>query len=624
MSKNESDNKIRPRVVITPGGFFKPTIKPPIVTTDLNTKKKQNPGVPIIAPDISGKRNRYSNPNPNALGPEPPLQTKGYRLQKGTRVWIRRPPIFDEADYNIIPESTFEKIIYGEKYFSKPVYYYGPSKYKGFSIFTTHRNSLRGSKILTTFLIPVENNPTIISKAIKHVHSIDDGSDFRDDESDNDDIPDYEVNVNVNRDFNLVFDMLDPNHGYAARIGSEDDCFIEYELNRRVLNIHYFICEKGGKQLLDDLLNALTSQDHKINQVKLTAAGLDRVKQEQGKTDEDLFSNYIAMGFTRFGETGFMGSLDDILNAHEDRAVGIKPQLPKAFEDLKEYKQLHRELNPEDRAVGIKPQPPKAFEDLEELNPEDYYSELDDYDSQLDDSQPEIINPEPEPSTEQEVNDFIRTRFTKPISEIIIDKDEAYRSGIPKKQCYIRFEVLYEKLEIKAFICEKAGKELLRDTMIQLLLQNKFFGLVWLNAVNLRRKPVITPANYQDFINKEYIDEELKFTQHYDDKMQELVNTTYKSMGFFETTKDHFVGSTLGILNTLLAFKRPPIPGGSKKTKTNKTKTKTNKTKTNKTKRRQKQTKKTKKTKQRKTKRKQKKNKRRQTKKGGKDKFVSL
>jgi hypothetical protein len=585
----------KPRGKIIPGGVFLPrvsdTIQPTFVTTDSNTKKPKNTGVPIIVPNISAlSKLRW---NTNAVGLVPSNQTKENILQKGTRVWIRIPLIFNAADYNIIPNSTFEKIVYGNKFFLKPVYYFGPSsKFKGFSIFTTRRNSVRGSKILTNFLIPVKSNPTIISRKKKLGSDFpDDGSDFPDDGSDNADIPDDEGDVNVNRKYNLVFDMLDMNHGYAARIGREDDCFIEYELARRVLSIHYFICLGGGKQLLADLLDAL---DIKVSIVKLTAASIDSDKQKlEGKPIENLYKNYRAMGFSYIGNKEFIAKKADIRAAYEDKQTDFEPsdEVKEDEEDEADLASFLRDLNPQD----------------DDLDPQDYDSELDDddLDPQDYDSEPELINVEPESSTEQEVKDFIRARFTEPISEITFVKEngyyKAYRPEIHEKPCYIKFELLHNKLEIKAFICEKGGKELLRDTMIQLLLQNEndWFGLVVLDAVDLRRKPLVTNDNRQYFINKEYIDEADLFTQRYDDEMQELVNRIYRSMGFIETTKDHFMGSTLGILNTLLAFKRQP--GGSRR-------------QTKKTKRRQ-----TKKRKRRQTKkRKRRKTKRRQTKKRGK------
>ena len=141
---------------------------------------------------------------------------------------------------------------------------------------------------------------------------------------------------------NIIFDMLSDYHGYARRIGNESDCFIEYEYKNNILSINQFICTKGGKQLLDDLLKALNEKGLNVHTVELIAAGLDKDKRDQGKNDTDLFKTYIDMGFTRVGLNEFIATREDILKTHQDRLDGIEPNHKK--DEYEDYEDLLKEF----------------------------------------------------------------------------------------------------------------------------------------------------------------------------------------------------------------------------------------------------------------------------------------
>ena len=167
-------------------------------------------------------------------------------------------------------------------------------------------------------------------------HSSDDDDDS--DHSSSDDDDSYEKPRKYKKiSHNIRFDMVSEYKGYARRLGNEHNCYIEYEYKNHTLYILLFICPKGGKPLLNDLLKALEDKGLNVHTVKLTAASLDNDKQIQGKTDDDLYKTYIDMGFTRYGETEFIGTRDNILATYENKNAGIEmPSIQDEYHDFEE------------------------------------------------------------------------------------------------------------------------------------------------------------------------------------------------------------------------------------------------------------------------------------------------
>jgi len=147
---------------------------------------------------------------------------------------------------------------------------------------------------------------------------------------------------------------------------------------------------------------------------------------------------------------------------------------------------------------------------------------------------------------------------------LIIDYDDgnAYRPINPECRIQFSFSPEGKTLTIDQFICPGGGKELLRDTIIELQ-KNKSFNLIELTPANLASKVLPTSQEkIQEMKNQGYIDQNGKFTEMYHNAMLKKVKENYNTMGFQDSDDEKMEGTPSLILSILQDYVRP-AKGGS-------------------------------------------------------------
>jgi hypothetical protein len=64
-------------------------------------------------------------------------------------------------------------------------------------------------------------------------------------------------------------------HGYARRVGKENDCYIEFSVDENILVINQIICPEGGKLLLYHMIKDLQEKGYDFTYIRLIAANLN-------------------------------------------------------------------------------------------------------------------------------------------------------------------------------------------------------------------------------------------------------------------------------------------------------------------------------------------------------------
>ena len=135
-------------------------------------------------------------------------------------------------------------------------------------------------------------------------HDDDDGSNH--DDSDDDDHDDDGFNGNLDDNGSdadqdayqdpttLVFtsenNVYYDGHGYARRVGKENDCYIEFSVDETTLVIKQFICLNGGKLLLYHMIKDLEEKGYDFTNIKLTAVNLNPNQVNPKLFYKDIFN----------------------------------------------------------------------------------------------------------------------------------------------------------------------------------------------------------------------------------------------------------------------------------------------------------------------------------------------
>jgi hypothetical protein len=354
--------------IVKPGTFF----KPPVSTNSLKHVSTNS----LKTPGNSLSRSIKRTPISNGIGFIPPNLTKKYVWPRGTPVWIKKPIDFDESSDIIETGSTFGKIVSGQKLYKTPVYYFGPSTIEDESIFTKKINSHKGSKIPTKWLKSVESNPPM--NRVEESDDDDDSDDNDDDfdidlkDYDNDNGSDdeyaeaYDLPVNRKREREGNEDMYLPkknlvitfNPGTAYRI-NDTNCSIEFSfsLYGDTLTITQFICPGGGKELLRDTLEALSTK-YTFNDVELIPHNFDPNKFDAKLFDPNIFIH-----------------MDHQLRPEIMKAMKIKKYIEKVKGKYK-FTQAYRDMRKYIKKVKGKYKFTPAYYDLNQTKVDENYNKM--------------------------------------------------------------------------------------------------------------------------------------------------------------------------------------------------------------------------------------------------------
>jgi hypothetical protein len=130
----------------------------------------------------------------------------------------------------------------------------------------------------------VEENDDFNTQDNDDYNSDSDGFNSNDDDDDDDD-DGFNGNLDDNgsddeqdahlKEFTSENNVYYDGHGYARRVGKENDCYIEFSVDENILVINQIICPEGGKLLLYHMIKDLQEKGYDFTYIRLIAANLN-------------------------------------------------------------------------------------------------------------------------------------------------------------------------------------------------------------------------------------------------------------------------------------------------------------------------------------------------------------